>query len=235
MERHLPFYFFRILLCGAISIALLTGCVSAKTGGSKIPHKKAISSLNKIAVFPFQALTSVDPGISVARCPVCGTSFRACNFTGTPEKTIEDFLIKRIESSKQYTLIPSDYVDGVYKRVSADWSGATPLEALTEVGKEIGADGILAGYLFYYKERDGFDYSVESPASVAFCVHLIRVSDGVSLWKGIFVKTQSSLMENLFDILPFVKGGGKWLTAKELSREGVNEILNNFPGLKGDS
>lgn len=113
--------------------------------------------------------------------------------------------------------------------------GKSPTEILTEVGREIGADGIVAGYLFYYVERKGFDYSAEKPASVAFCVHLIDVKSGVSVWKGVFDKTQSSLMENIFDILPFIKGGGKWLTAEELSREGIKEILKGFPNLKGDS
>lgn len=235
MKKHLPFYLVRLLLCGAISVVLLTGCISKNAGGAKTFRQKAVCGLKKIAVAPFQAVTSDDPDIRVAQCPVCGTTFRTCDFAGNPEKKIEEIFLKGIESSEQYSLIPSGYVDGVYKKVSATLFGKSPPEILTEVGKEIGADGIIVGYLFYYMERKGFDYSVERPASVAFCVHLIRVKDGVSVWKGVFDKTQSSLMENLFDILPFIKGGGKWVTAEELSRGGINEILKDFPNLKGDS
>ncbi|MCD6486616.1 MAG: hypothetical protein J7K35_04755 [Syntrophobacterales bacterium] len=235
IKKHLSFYFFRLLLCGVIFIALLTGCVSKNTGGANTLHRKAVSGLKKIAVVPFQAITSDDPDIRVIRCPVCGTTFRTCNFAGNPEKKTEEIFLKGLESSGQYSLIPPGYVDGVYRKVSAVLLGKSPTEILTEVGREIGADGIVAGYLFYYVERKGFDYSAEKPASVAFCVHLIDVKSGVSVWKGVFDKTQSSLMENIFDILPFIKGGGKWLTAEELSREGIKEILKGFPNLKGDS
>jgi len=216
-------------------VALLTGCVSKNTGGADTLHRKAVSGLKKIAVVPFQAITSDNPDTRVVRCPVCGTTFRTCNFAGNPERKIEEFFLKEIESSEQYSLIPSGYVDSVYKRVSSTSFGKSPLEILTEVGKEVGADGIIAGYLFYYMERKGFDYSVEKPASVTFCVHLIRVKDGGSVWKGVFDKSQSSLMENILNILPFIKGGGKWVTAEELSQEGIKEILKDFPNLKGDS
>lgn len=235
MEKHLSFYLIRLLFCGAISVALLAGCVSKNAGGANTLHRKAVSGLKKVAVVPFQAVTSDDPDIMVVQCPVCGTTFRTCDFAGNPEKKIEEIFLKGIESSGQYSLIPSGYVNDVYKRISAALFGKSPPEILIEVGKEIGADGIIAGYLFYYMERKGFYYSVERPASVAFCVHLIRVKDGVSVWKGVFDKTQSSLMENIFDISSFIKSGGKWITAEELSQEGVEEILMDFPNLKGDS
>lgn len=235
MKKHLSFYLFRLLLCGAISVALLAGCVSKNAGEANALHRKAVSGLKKIAIVPFQAITSDDPDVGIVRCPVCGTTFRTCSFEGNLEKRIEEIFLKGIESSEQYSLMPSGYVDSVYKMISAALFGKSHLEILTEVGKEIGADGIIAGYLFYYMEREGFYYSVEKPASVAFCVHLIRVKDGVSVWKGVFDKTQSSLMENIFDISSFIKSGGKWITAEELSQEGVKEILKNFPNLKGDS
>lgn len=234
MKKHLSFYLFYLLFCGVIIPALLAGCAFKNAGGVSTLHRGDISGLKKIAVVPFRAVVSDDPAVRFERCPVCGTTFRTCGFEGNPEKKIEEAFLKGIESSEQYSLIPSVYVNGVYKRVSVVSLEKSPLEILTEVGKEIGADGIVAGYLFYYMERKGFGYSAEEPASVAFCVHLIRVADGRSIWKGIFDETQSSLMENIFNILPFIKGGGKWVTAEELSQEGIKEILKDFPGLGGN-
>ncbi|MBW2544451.1 MAG: hypothetical protein JRD43_03060 [Deltaproteobacteria bacterium] len=234
MKKRLSFYLFQLLFCGVIFPVLLAGCASKTDGGVNTLHRGDISGLKKIAVVPFRAIVSDDPAIRFVRCPVCGTTFRTCGFEGNPEKKIEEIFLKGIESSEQYSLIPSGYVDGVYKRGSAASFGKSPTVILTEVGKEVGADGIIAGYLFYYMERKGFGYSVAEPASVAFCMHLIRVKDGVSIWKDVFDKTQSSLMENIFNILPFIKSGGKWVTAEELSREGIKEILKDFPGLKGD-
>ncbi|MDD5722374.1 MAG: hypothetical protein PHY29_01395 [Syntrophales bacterium] len=226
------FLFFRFLLCGVVCVALLAGCVSNKGGGATALLQRDIT-FKRIAVTPFQAVASGDPAVQIARCPVSGTTFRACGFSGNPEKKLEEQFLSGLNPSGGYTVIPPQEVLGVYRRVSTNSLGETPLDILKKVGKEIGADGIIAGHLFCYRERKGFDYSAEKPASVAFCVHLIRTQDGVSVWKGVFDKTQSSLMENILDILPFIRGGGKWMTAEELSRDGMREILKDFPDMRG--
>ncbi|MBW2674468.1 MAG: hypothetical protein JRD89_13830 [Deltaproteobacteria bacterium] len=224
---------FRFLICGAVCVALIAGCVSHRAGGSTTLLQRGVH-FKKIAVVPFQAVGSNDPAVRIVRCPISGTTFSACGFSGNPEKKLEEQFVGGLKSSGEYTVIPPQEVRGVYRRVSADSLGETPLEILKKVGEELGADGIVAGYLFCYRERKGFDYSAERPASVTFCVHLIRTRDGVSVWKGVFDKTQRSLMENILDVLPFIRGGWKWMTAEELSREGMREILKGFPDVKGD-
>jgi hypothetical protein len=227
------FDLFRFLLCVSVCAALLAGCVSYRAGSTTTLLQGGVH-FKKIAVAPFQAFGSGDPAVSIIRCPLSGTTFRVCPFSGNPEKKIEEQFVSGLNPAGGYTVIPPQEVRGVYRRVSAGSLGDPPLKILKKVAKEIGADGIIAGHLFCYRERKGFEYSAERPASVTFCVHLIRTQDGVSVWKGVFDKTQSSLMENILDILPFLRGGGKWMTAEELSREGVREILKGFPDMKGD-
>jgi len=221
----------RVFLCGAVCAALIAGC-SLHKGGTTTLLQRDIR-FEKVAVAPFQAVLPGDPADQVVRCPISGATFRACPFSGNPEERIETFFVEGLTPAERYTVIPPREVCGVYRRVSADSPGASRLEILQRVGKEVGADGIIAGHLFCFRERKGFDYSAEKPASVAFCIHLIRVEDGVSVWKGVFDKTQSSLMENILDILPFLRGGGKWMTADELSQEGIREILQGFPDVRG--
>ena len=72
----------------------------------------------------------------------------------------------------------------------------------------------------------------EHPASVAFEIHLIKTIDGSTIWRGVFDKTQKSLMEDVFQISSFFKGGGKWLTARQLSKQGMDEIFETFPGFE---
>ena len=223
---------FRFLLCGAVCAALLAGCVSHGGGATTLLQRDV--HFKKIAIAPFQAIDTGDHAVRIVRCPLSGTTFRACKFSGNPEKKIEEQFVKGLRPSEGYTITPPREVRGVYQRVSASSLEDSPLAILQKVGREIGADGIITGYLFCYRERKGFDYSAEKPASVTFCVHLIRVRDGVSVWKGVFDKTQSSLLENILDILPFMRGGGKWMTAEELSREGIRELLKGFPDVKGN-
>jgi hypothetical protein len=59
---------------------------------------------------------------------------------------------------------------------------------------------------------------------------MINPSDKSIIWRGIFDKTQKSLMEDLFQISSFFRGGGKWLTAEQLSKQGMDEIFKKFPG-----
>jgi hypothetical protein len=88
------------------------------------------------------------------------------------------------------------------------------------------------GYVYRYRERKGYSYSAEKPASVAFAIHLIRVNDGAIIWRGSFDKTQTSLMDYILQILSFYKNGGRCVTAKELTEEGMEEVLKKFPGLR---
>jgi hypothetical protein len=128
-------------------------------------------------------------------------------------------------------IIAGERVAGVYRRVSTDSLTISPLEVLRRVGSELGAEGVVAGYVYRFRERKGVSYTVEQPASVAFEIHLLRVSDGALVWRGTFDKTQSSLMENLLQYASFFRGKGKWVTAEELTGEGIEQVLKTFPVL----
>jgi hypothetical protein len=71
---------------------------------------------------------------------------------------------------------------------------------------------------------------VQSPASVAFDIHLISVADGSSIWYGYYDETQQSLSENLFRLRLFFKRKWKWITAEEMAISALDELLETFPG-----
>jgi hypothetical protein len=101
---------------------------------------------------------------------------------------------------------------------------------IQEVGKTFGADAVLIGQVYRWRDRIGADFGVESPASVAFDLSLVRPSDGAILWRGNYDKTQRSLFENLFDYKTFVKSKGLWLTAEKLAQLGLDKLLEDMPG-----
>ncbi len=78
---------------------------------------------------------------------------------------------------------------------------------MADRGRRHGADGVLVGFVYRYKERVGKAYGVESPASVAFDIHLIRVADGRTIWSAHFDETQQSLGDNLFKLGSFSLAG----------------------------
>jgi glycerol-3-phosphate dehydrogenase len=38
-------------------------------------------------------------------------------------------------------------------------------------------------------------------------------------------------MEDVFQVSTFLKGGGKWMTAKELAEGGIEDIVKTFPAV----
>ena len=98
-----------------------------------------------------------------------------------------------------------------------------------ETGRDLGADAVIVGHLFRFRERIGTQYSAEVPASVAFDIHLISVRDGRLLWDGNFDETQQSLFEDLYQLGTFLQRGGRWITAQELAVSGLESIFATFP------
>ena len=93
----------------------------------------------------------------------------------------------------------------------------------------MGADAVLAGKIYRFIERDGTGLSAKTPASVAFELDLIRVSDGRVVWSGHFDETQKSLFENLFQWNTFWQRKGMWITAEQMATEGLNRTFETFP------
>ena len=225
LDRFVQLLLFLFIFCVVCGCQRASGVSTTLKDDGKVVFKR-------IAVVPFQAIRQEDADIKTVRCPVCGLVFRTESYTKGSEAVVEGIFFDRLKDQKAFTIIPPDRVGGIYERVTGGLFKADLLDVLKKVGTELEADGIILGYVYRFRERKGFSLSVEKPASVAFEIHLIRVGDGAIVWRGIFDKTQTSLMENLLQIASFYKEGGKWVTAKELATEGMDEVLKDFPGLR---
>lgn len=210
-------------------ILILPGCAS-KGDVRTTAHKKEIS-LQKLAVIPFQIVSPADQTSNTVRCPVSGNLARSCSTSEGVTDILEDLFLEKLKANRKFVVIPGDKTEGVYRRIQAESFKASPVHVIRKVGKELEVDGVVAGYIYCYRERKGYAYSAEKPASVSFEISLVRVSDGAVVWNSYFDKTQESLMENLLHISTFIKGGGKWVTARQLSAEGMDRMMETFPGL----
>jgi hypothetical protein len=79
-------------------------------------------------------------------------------------------------------------------------------------------------FVYRFQERQGGNFSVKRPASVGFHTHLYEENALVNVF--VFDETQQPLSENIFRFFTFLKRGAKWITAGELSREGVIKAVN---------
>lgn len=96
------------------------------------------------------------------------------------------------------------------------------------LGKAVGADGVLFGTVFRYRERVGSEFGSRQPAAVGFTLQLISVTSGKILWTGTFDQAQEALSTNLFNWWQFWRGGPRWFTAEEFTRLAVERLLDEL-------
>lgn len=96
-----------------------------------------------------------------------------------------------------------------------------------EVGECVPADYLLVPQVFQWEERSGNDWSVNTPAQVVFDLYLIDIKNK-TVTRAHYEEQQHSLSENVLDAGTFFKRGGKWITAEQMSREGLTYCLEEL-------
>jgi hypothetical protein len=189
--------------------------------------QKDLSSIRggRIAVMPFMKgkfgstpRETIDAGISQL-------SFNPEKMTPDSDGILTGHVQKTLQNHHGENLIPLAKAMEAYGVISKDDTSDTLRTLAQKVGQALGSDLIMAGNVWRFKERVGRAAGAEIPASVAFGLYLIDVSNGRVLWREIFETSQSPLSDNILDARAFFKKGAKWLTANELALYGVKEIL----------
>ncbi len=183
--------------------------------------------LRKIAVLPMDRV-SVKPGEERPTCSLSDTVIDASDVTPDDAAAVTKILFKTLRGDSRFVMVPEGQCIGFLNRLLETDVKASTLKLIRSFGKELGVDAVLYGKLFRFRQRVGGAYSVKSPASVAFSLHLIRVSDGRFLWSATFDETQEPLSENLFNAGFYKKTGIRWLTAEELAAFGLSQTLDDL-------
>jgi len=106
------------------------------------------------------------------------------------------------------------------------------LQRAKEIGKQLNASNVLLGTVTTFVEREGTAVGIRKPASVGFTVKLIHAEDGHLLWQAAYHETQKSLAEDVSAFRLFFRRGSRWLTAAELSEDGVEQLMAVSPWAK---
>lgn len=97
-----------------------------------------------------------------------------------------------------------------------------------EVGRQANVDFLLVPQIIDLRERQGGDMGVTQSASVMMDVFLISVQSGTLVSRSNYDEKQVGLADNLLEVGKFVGRGGKWLTALDLAREGMQKAIKEF-------
>jgi hypothetical protein len=135
------------------------------------------------------------------------------------------------ELQKKYGPAVKDYESGLFafKRLTRDNPHSTLRSVASDFGRRLGAGYIMVGILENYIEREGRAAGVERPASVGFSLYVVHAATGSVVFEGTYSERQQSLTENVLQAPTFFKRGARWVTAEELAREGIEDILQEIP------
>lgn len=164
-------------------------------------------------------------------CPICRIVFRRGEILSGAQNTLTKLLYQKMEEKGLFKILPLEKVEETLSKKEI-----IPIEekfksSLIQIGRELGGDFLLLGFLFRFEQRVGSPWGAERPASVAFDLHLFRLRDEREVWRGGMDETQRPLSENLFKFGSFLRRRARWLTAEELSNVGMDEVLARLPGL----
>jgi hypothetical protein len=203
-------------------------CQKASVNVSEPPTSPL--DIETILVLPFDDLSDVSAEHPDTRSPVSGRVFITGEVAGNAVNFLTDHLVTWLQSNTQYELRLSGYSQSPAAILdAAEGNLVLNRRNLTNLAKDNAADAALLGFVYRFRERVGKGYSAESPASVAFDMHLIRAIDGRTIWSANFDETQQSLGQNLFQLGTFFSRGMRWVTAEDMATAGLNNILDKFP------
>ena len=116
-----------------------------------------------------------------------------------------------------------------YAEATRDRTLDTPRKIAKQFGENVHADLVVIGTIWRFREKGTVEENPDSPASVAFSVYLMEVSNGKRLWHNAFEGTQKTLSEDILGGLKQIKMGLRWLSVNELARYGVKNVFRTFP------
>ncbi|MEZ4526401.1 MAG: hypothetical protein R2941_10825 [Desulfobacterales bacterium] len=209
-----------ILTGMVIFCTMLTGACS--TPEPALRHFQVPQDMKKILVVSFRDMSTDTGESSGIRCPLSGKVFAGGKVEGRAAEILDTRLSAILQKHPRFKFISPDQLTDIRSGLS---ERSDEREILAETGRKLGADAVLTGHIYRFADRVGRKLSVESPASVAFDLHFLRVSDGQVLWSGHFDETQKALTDDLFRLPTFLKRDGQWITAEQMAVSGLDTVM----------
>lgn len=209
---------FLLILCLA-----LAGAACSRRPRSTADVPRAISTQYAISVAPFtQPVNSSQ--LIVGRIPedqgrIPGDMLLAL-----------DMQLRRVlltDTKRQYTFIaPQNLPPDLTTFHSSEQPQALP--RWIAYGKKEGAQLLLIPQVLDWHEREGSKAGVTQSAHVRVEFFLLKVDEGTLMNRSIYEEKQVGLTENLLTVGSFFKRGGAWVTAEDLTVDGMRKAVKEL-------
>ena len=223
-KRGLPMMW--ACLAASCLLLFLGGCASRVS----VERSTAGAEPETVLVLPFQNMAERHPGGNPVRSPISGKVFPTGPVMEGAEAMLTRQVVENLNQRDKYTVIGPGRARAALSQMSLKNEDLVPDRLVAmRLGELIGADVVVAGFVYRFKDRVGTSYGVDSPAAVAFDLHLVQVSTGRLLWSAAVDEAQVSLSEDLFQVGKFIERKGQWVTAPQMARAALAEALSRFP------
>jgi hypothetical protein len=214
-----------------LSACLLAG--SALTAAPPPDQQSAYVEFRQMAVMPF-FVGSRQPNVDVAvdktlSCPVGELCAGVPGIDSGAGRALTRMVYEGLRLRFGDQIISLDESRSTYAEVVLEESTDTARSLAQRLGRKMRADYVVIGTLWRYRDRGELPDMPESPASVAFALYLVDVETGRRVWRGLYDETQRQVTENILQAGKYLKMGVTWLSAQELARYGVKQVLSSFP------
>lgn len=207
-----------LLLCLALA---LSACSNRPRSTADIP--RLISPGYKITVAPFMQPINTSQLIQ-GRIP--DAQGRIPNdMLMSLDRQMREVLLTA--TKRQYTFIPATQLPlDLTTYHSSEQPQALP--RWIAYGKKHGAQLLLVPQVMDWHDRAGSKGGVTQPAHVRVEFFLLNVTEGTLMNRSVFEEQQVGLSENLLTMGSFFKRRGSWVTAEELSIEGMRKAVGEL-------
>ena len=141
------------------------------------------------------------------------------------DRDLRDVLLQ--DSKRSYDFIPK-------QNLPRNWSAAhssgqpSALSRWLAYGRQEGAKYLLVPQILDWHEREGSEAGVTNSAHIRAEFYLLNIEREGVQGRSIFEEKQVGLVENLLTVGDFMKRRGQWVTAEQLTVEGMRKAVKDL-------
>lgn len=230
------------LACLIFGAFIMTGCSGAKVT-TQVSNDLPRYQVKTIALVPFSAMATPQLRDSGDRHLSTPESIRRSDMSlavpsGMEQQLRQTFTVpdhaaekitqlfwNRLRNRKDIVALSPGETVKIADSKSEVRASATPEAMGAALAKKVNAEVAIIGRVSIYQERVGSRAGADPPAAVGFEVKAVS-TDGRVLWIGNYYERQQPMTE---DLMGFFRRRGAFVTAEELARYGVDEVMKAFP------
>ena len=194
---------YRVILRLAVVATLVFLLGACASQGPVVRKQGNLDAIDKVAILPFENMSALHGSGTSVRSPITGRVFVTGPVVNRSDQFLTAQLVTHVGRDTGFRIIPSRdaaaIMDGLSERQGREWPRR---RLVARTGQRLGADAVLMGHVYRFRDRTGTGAASESPSSVAFDIYLIDSQKEQILWSAFYDYTQRRPLRKTLPIPP---------------------------------